>query len=281
MQSMISLVRSNDPRWTTWTLAPLYKFLRIANVEVATIFLRKFEAKEDKKLAWAEEDDDEDLRRQTLPLDKRRSSRVISTRYSTHKKPVEDVSGSGSRTSIFSGVESGRVEKASVSRLSHVSKTHVPGGGGGGPKTVDGYQLIVVNDVVPNHSPDMFYFVKLRPVMVDRDNFFEDVLFGNIPGGYLTSLHSLMSYVLTPMFYQNGVLPESIANDFYASTNSFMSSITETHNRLLCQTVLYVPKEALSAPIDIVSKDKEICSRLEAAMVHWIRQYGFKKISIF
>lgn len=63
-----------------------------------------------------------------------------------------------------------------------------------------------------------------------------------------------------------------IANDFYASTNSFMSSITETHNRLLCQTVLYVPKEALSAPIDIVSKDKEICSRLEAAMVHWIRQ---------
>jgi len=51
-----------------------------------------------------------------------------------------------------------------------------------------------------------------------------------------------------------------------------MSSLTETYNRLQCQTVLYVPKEAMQYPIDLASRDRELCSRLEAAMVHWIRQ---------
>jgi len=45
--------------------------------------------------------------------------------------------------------------------------------------------------------------------------------------------------------------------------NSIMSSVTETHNRLLCQTVLYVPREATESPIDIASKNKELCARLE------------------
>ncbi len=139
---------------------------------------------------------------------------VLSTRYSQHKRPIEDLSmESGSRTSLLnSGVESGRVEKPSTlermsSRVSHFSKG--PLTGARGPKTVDGYQLIVVNDVVPNESPDLFYFIKLRPVVVDRENFFEEVLYGNMPGGYLASLNALMAYVLTPMFYQPGVLPES------------------------------------------------------------------------
>jgi hypothetical protein len=51
-----------------------------------------------------------------------------------------------------------------------------------------------------------------------------------------------------------------------------MGSITETYNRLQCQTVLYVPREATASPIDVASRDKELCARLEAAMVHWIRQ---------
>lgn len=178
------------------------------------------------------------------------------------------------------------LEKQSMDRLSSSRSQKAP-------PIVGGYQLIVMNDVIPNDSPDMFYFVKLRQVAVDRDNFFEDVLFGNIPGGYLTSLNSLMSYVLTPMFYTPHVLPESwcyiiyiffyiilslfnhssllffikgVRNDFFAVTNRFMSCITETHNRLMCQTVLFVPHEALGAPIDIVSKDKELCSRLEGGL---------------
>ncbi len=46
-----------------------------------------------------------------------------------------------------------------------------------------------------------------------------------------------------------------------------MSAITETHNRLMCQTILNVPNEALTAPIDILSKDKELCARLEGMYI--------------
>lgn len=42
-----------------------------------------------------------------------------------------------------------------------------------------------------------------------------------------------------------------------------MGVITEAHNRMQNQTTLFVPPEALSAPIDLVSKDKDLCARLE------------------
>lgn len=51
-----------------------------------------------------------------------------------------------------------------------------------------------------------------------------------------------------------------------------MSAMTETAHRLQQQTVLYVPSEAMSMPIDMASKNKELSARLESAMIHWINQ---------
>jgi len=69
------------------------------------------------------------------------------------------------------------------------------------------------------------------------------------------------------MYFIKFSLFSGIKNDFRASLNTFMSSVTETHHRLQCQTVLYVPKEALASPIDIASKNKELCARLESKFV--------------
>jgi len=41
MKEIISVVRTNDPRWNAWTEAPLYEFIRNTHVPVLTIFFKK------------------------------------------------------------------------------------------------------------------------------------------------------------------------------------------------------------------------------------------------
>lgn len=57
-----------------------------------------------------------------------------------------------------------------------------------------------------------------------------------------------------------------IQNEFYGGLTSLMSSVTETYHRLQLQTVLYVPEEAMAMPIDVASKDKDLCARLESKL---------------
>ena len=47
-----------------------------------------------------------------------------------------------------------------------------------------------------------------------------------------------------------------------------MGAVTETHHRMQDQTVLYVPKEALTVPVDLASKDRDLCARLEGKNVN-------------
>ncbi|CAL8125661.1 unnamed protein product [Orchesella dallaii] len=246
IKELISIVRPEDIRWTTYTLAPLYQFIRRSEVEVVTAFFHRAETKkEEKKLLFADD------------------ANPDSDSLGKSKSKMAD----GKSVTSMTSQSTTKVEKSPGGFRKSKGWTRMSINRG-----TDGLSLIVINDVVPNNSPDLFYFIKLKQIILDKDNFFDNVVFGNVPGGHLTSLHSLLTYVYSPMFTVPGILPESIQNEFYASLTSLMTSMTETHHRLQNQTVLYVPKEAMAMPIDKASKDKDLCARLESAMVHWIRQ---------
>jgi len=184
MKELISIVRPDDLRWSTYTLAPLYQFIRRPEVEVVTSFFHKAEAKkEEKKLLFAD-----DANPDSDSLTKNRSGKVVDgksvTSFTSHS------------TTKVEGNPGGFRKSKGWARMSL-------------NKGTDGLSLIVINEVVPNHSPDLFYFIKLKPMILDKDNFFDNVVFGNVPGGHLTSLHSLLTFVYSPMFTLPGILPES------------------------------------------------------------------------
>jgi len=217
MKQLVCIVQADDSRWTQWNLAPLFRFIRNPGVTVVTIFFRKIETKkEEKKLMWANEDEEEsaNIAKRELLAEKRSS-------ISLKKGKTQ----SNDSLSSLSTVADGRIVKGAKQRkgefvvskfleyTNHFGVKIVFSVGGGNPlrrpDVKDGERLVVVNEVLPNDSLDMFFFVKVKAVLLTKENFFEDCLFGNIPGGTISSLQGLMTHVFTPMFYQPNVLPES------------------------------------------------------------------------
>lgn len=206
MRQLITLVPADDIRWTTYTLAPLHQFIRKPDVEVVTCFFHFEEAKkEEKKLLFADSGlDDEDNTSDPL---------YDQTKENAERDSIGQTEEATTRGSTTSLVDPDDIKERARSKNQKRKSMETSNSKGwrkmSSSKGKDGKSLIVLNTVVPNRSPDLFYFVKLRPILLDKDNFFENVLFGNIPGGQVSSLHSLLSYVYGPMFRMPGVLPES------------------------------------------------------------------------
>ncbi|KAJ4457121.1 putative Dynein heavy chain 2; axonemal [Paratrimastix pyriformis] len=74
-----------------------------------------------------------------------------------------------------------------------------------------------------------------------------------------------------PRFLEDRTWPESVRKDFLLSLHRSMAALTEIANKLEGTTVLYIPPENVSDP-ERGSKDKELCSRLYACLIHWTRQ---------
>lgn len=194
MKDLVTIVRADDFRWNTYSLAPLYQFIRRPDVEVVTAFFHKEEIKrEEKKLLFADniEDDAESYDHKKAKAAASIAAKSVSSVTSSQSATVS--TGKFKRKSKVFGQFRGSKGWAKMSMT----------------RDTDGLSLIVLNEVVPNSSVDMFYFVKLNRIILDKDNFFENTLFGNIPGGHVASLHSLLTYVFAPMFSIPGVLPES------------------------------------------------------------------------
>lgn len=215
MKDLVSIVPSDDLRWTTYTLAPLYQFIRKPEIEIITCFFHKEEmkrGKEKKELLFADGGLGEDDELGMMGIDDEGGSE--GARGRGMKDGVSNTGTAKSAMSVSSNASpSGTEQTAKEIAKKENEERNLRNSRGWKRMSLsrgsDGQSLIVLNDVVPNASVDLFYFVKLKPVALDKDNFFEYVMFGNVPGGHVAALHSLLSYVYAPMFQMPGVLPES------------------------------------------------------------------------
>ncbi|XP_071951094.1 dynein axonemal heavy chain 2-like isoform X2 [Antedon mediterranea] len=133
--------------------------------------------------------------------------------------------------------------------------------------------LCLNNNVPPNMTKDMAYFIKLDSgVEINSTNITKLVQYGTMKPGHIKSLLSLMQSIYVPLFMENKSWPDSIRNDFSAQLHRFMATVTDTHYKMQNHTVLYIPNEGLKMEPIKAAKDKELVQRLETAMVHWTRQ---------
>ena len=194
-------------------MAIFSRFITDPDCVIVTIFFQRIEkAKAEKKLLWAEEDEGKG-RKHSEGKKKRSSVRDSSGDREgggdgTQEKP-EELSAPVSFIKKPTMAE----PKSPLDRFNDEDLEDAPLG----PEpTFEGDEkLMIVNDVVANDSPDLFFFVKVRPTVLNKDNFFTSCLFGNVPGGCLSSLQSLLAFVFTPVFYARDVLPESMTTSFY------------------------------------------------------------------
>ncbi|XP_037072257.1 dynein heavy chain 2, axonemal-like [Pollicipes pollicipes] len=121
---------------------------------------------------------------------------------------------------------------------------------------------------------EVIYFLKrpsAPPVLSDL-NYRGKVAWGNMKAPFLESLLIRMSSLYMPYFLDDTTWPDSIRKDFSGKLHRFMAYLTDARYKAIGQTVLYIPSEDLSRPVEDMAKDKDLVERLEAAMVHWIRQ---------
>jgi len=242
MQEMISIVRPEDERWTVKKLAPLYEFLRNPNVQVITVFLKKTETlvgySGDRDLFWRDYEPDDDSRFDSGDLN-------LADLFSDDNNEDEDEAVQTPDGDVDAYIDNVDLDDdGDEDEEEGEDEERSEGGGGNEEEGAENKQvqvpkkkvkkvpkptrsqlirkmmteeandfrnseLMVTNEVIQNKASDIFFFVKLKQMKIDRDNFFFNVLYGNLPGGYLASLNSLLTHVYSPMFYQPNVLPES------------------------------------------------------------------------
>ncbi|CAG7836765.1 unnamed protein product [Allacma fusca] len=71
-------------------------------------------------------------------------------------------------------------------------------------------KLVIIKVVVAYESPSLFFFVKVKPVTLNKENFFQTCIFGNVSGE--GSLSSLPVYYL---FVHSCILREGCASREY------------------------------------------------------------------
>ena len=84
-------------------------------------------------------------------------------------------------------------------------------------------------------------------------------------------LTSLVGQLCLPEVRKNETWPASLSKDLVRSLERFMGNMTDMQNLSDGKTILYVPNDDLSLP-EACAKDKDLCQRLEASVIHWTRQ---------
>ncbi|EGD81605.1 dynein heavy chain 2 [Salpingoeca rosetta] len=134
--------------------------------------------------------------------------------------------------------------------------------------------------LVVSHSPPAYpvgrliYFVRAKPELIYPDSQFDDIVHtGVLQQDYLDSLVRLMNDLFSPlMSHAAKQWPDSVRNEFAAGMNRFMSSLTDVASKSDHNTVLYVPNEDLSRPMEVMLADRDLVQRLETTVIRWTRQ---------
>ncbi|XP_035375794.1 dynein heavy chain 2, axonemal [Electrophorus electricus] len=116
------------------------------------------------------------------------------------------------------------------------------------------------------------YFIREEESVITEESFESCLQFGTVRGGAMESLLRLMSGVHAPQVIFSTAWPESIKNIYSAHMDRFLTTLTDSRFRLVGNTVLYIPMEALQRSPEVAARDKALVQRLEVVMIHWTRQ---------
>ena len=124
---------------------------------------------------------------------------------------------------------------------------------------------------------EVCYFLKdtlalNRFLAITPDNIGQVITYGTVRGkDAIDELHNMMKRFFVPDFRSNTSWPDTLKKDISSQTSRFMSSLTETVHAMRGATVLYVPEENVSNPVES-SQNKDLVQRLESTIIHWTRQ---------
>ncbi|KAM9407837.1 LOW QUALITY PROTEIN: dynein axonemal heavy chain 2 [Salvelinus alpinus] len=137
----------------------------------------------------------------------------------------------------------------------------------------DPYDGLRVEYAMPSQVVDQLaFFVRSDGGLILEETFESTVQFGTVRGNATESLLRMMNGVHAPQVTLSTAWPESIKNNYSAHMHRFLTNLTDTRFKLVGNTVLYIPMEALQHSPEVASKDKELVQRLEMVMIHWTRQ---------
>nr|XP_029501164.1 dynein heavy chain 2, axonemal-like [Oncorhynchus nerka] len=137
----------------------------------------------------------------------------------------------------------------------------------------DPYAGLRVEYAMPSQVVDQLaFFVRSDGGLILEETFESTVQFGTVRGNATESLLRMMNGVHAPQVTLSTAWPESIKNNYSAHMHRFLTNLTDTRFKLVGNTVLYIPMEALQRSPEVASKDKELVQRLEMVMIHWTRQ---------
>lgn len=98
------------------------------------------------------------------------------------------------------------------------------------------------------------------------------VFFGYLrPGNLVSDFTSMIGNLTLPLVRANTTWPASLRKDLVGTLERFMGSMSDAMNSAEGNTILYVPKDDLSAP-EVCAKDRDLVQRLEECVIHWTRQ---------
>ncbi|XP_045081518.1 dynein axonemal heavy chain 2 isoform X2 [Coregonus clupeaformis] len=137
----------------------------------------------------------------------------------------------------------------------------------------DPYAGLRVEYTMPSQVVDQLaFFIRSDGGLILKETFESTVQFGTVRGNATESLLRMMNGVHAPQVTLSTAWPESIKNNYSAHMHRFLTNLTDTRFKLVGNTLLYIPMEALQHSPEVASKDKELVQRLEMVMIHWTRQ---------
>ncbi|XP_030635110.1 dynein heavy chain 2, axonemal [Chanos chanos] len=138
---------------------------------------------------------------------------------------------------------------------------------------LDSFAGLCVQYAVPSQVVEQLsYFIRTEDTLIMEESFESSVQFGSVRGGAIESLLRLMNGLHSPQVTVSTVWPESIKSNYLADMHRYLTTLTDTRFKLVGNTVLYIPMEALQHSPKMAAKDKELVQRLEMVMIHWTRQ---------
>ncbi|XP_072544049.1 dynein axonemal heavy chain 2 [Salminus brasiliensis] len=138
---------------------------------------------------------------------------------------------------------------------------------------LDPFAGLRVQHAMPSQVVEQLaYFIREEESVIMEESFESCVQFGTVRGGVMESLLRLMNGIHAPQVTLSTAWPESIRNNYSAHMHRFLTSLTDTRFKLVGNTVLYIPMEALQHSPEVAARDKELVQRLEMVMIHWTRQ---------
>ncbi|KAM6949562.1 LOW QUALITY PROTEIN: dynein axonemal heavy chain 2 [Aplochiton taeniatus] len=138
---------------------------------------------------------------------------------------------------------------------------------------LDPYAGLKLDNAIPSQVVEQLaFFVRPGGTPLAEETFESAVQFGTVRGNATESLLRQMNGVHAPQVTLSTAWPESIKNNYLAHMHRFLTNLTDTRFKLVGNTVLYIPMEAMRYPAETASKDKDLVQRLEMVMIHWTRQ---------